>query len=399
MNKNQINIPQIKINAEHQRQLWLNFSPSILVGIIILYLCVIYLGFNANNKANSENSFSHFLFVFGNIAYVISNLFLIQLIRRSIKSDIDSKVWDQLRMSALSAWQMTWTRIFTAPLLAWISILISICLISIGINNVDLFGYSFSALLIWIIYLSFSISIACIFLLNQLQFTRSNQEWNGSTIQVVLLFIIIYQLLLYTLSLFPEELLQRNTPNSSNIIWTILLSSIVMVTFLGLGLWKSMENKLYLKSSNAYWLIAQILLPILMWICLLPLQFNAALLLYLMISYYSISILISVSTQSHEFANLKLNLQKSNLKHTQNIFQSHPSWFFLVPMTIVLFIAYIILNPEMATKASVLGLYIIAFIAINFCSIQMSRRYNAVTMALVWFIILYYLSTIFSVFI
>ena len=133
MNPQPIKVPKIRINAEHQRLLWLNFSPALIFGVMTLYAFFIFWGYNSNNFRANPSQFFNYLFIVGNIAYIISNFVLIILIKRSISSDIKSHVWDQLRMSSLSAWQMTWTRLITAPVLAWISILVSTTLISIGI--------------------------------------------------------------------------------------------------------------------------------------------------------------------------------------------------------------------------------------------------------------------------
>ena len=133
MNQPPIKVPKIRINAEHQRLLWLNFSPALIFGVMTLYAFFIFWGYNSDSFKADSSQFFNYLFVVGNITYLISNFALIILLKRSISNDIKSYVWDQLRMSSLSAWQMTWTRLLTAPILAWISILISTTLISISL--------------------------------------------------------------------------------------------------------------------------------------------------------------------------------------------------------------------------------------------------------------------------
>ena len=40
--------------------------------------------------------------------------------RKEFKQDISSNAFDQLRMSSLSAWQMAYSRVLAAPILAWV---------------------------------------------------------------------------------------------------------------------------------------------------------------------------------------------------------------------------------------------------------------------------------------
>ena len=69
------------------------------------------------------------------------------LIERSLKQDIASNTFDQLRMSALSPWQMAYSRILVAPIMSWIAFAIGwlITLVYLAVakeNFVSIEGFS-----------------------------------------------------------------------------------------------------------------------------------------------------------------------------------------------------------------------------------------------------------------
>ena len=145
-------VPRITINAEHQRLMWLNFSPTLIVCLFLLYGFLGLIGINFDSDLEVLPDLLYHLNSVGKAGYFLSIIALVFLLRNSIQADIESQFWDQLRMSSLSAWQMTWTRIFTAPILAWISILISSLILSITnrlLYNTD--SIFFSGLSIWLL--------------------------------------------------------------------------------------------------------------------------------------------------------------------------------------------------------------------------------------------------------
>ena len=112
MNTPNIKTPKIWVNAEFQRLLWLNLSWGMIAGVAIIYALFAFA------KDEYRDWYYHLLAV-GAMGLVFSAITGFALIERSLKNDIAANAFDQLRMSALSPWQMAYSRIIAAPTVAW----------------------------------------------------------------------------------------------------------------------------------------------------------------------------------------------------------------------------------------------------------------------------------------
>lgn len=262
-----IKIPKIYFNAEFQRLMWLNFSLPLLCVIIF---CYVFFGYNAVHEYDGV----HFenLQKVAWVGFWISNCALAIMLQRSFKQDISSQFWDQLRMSTLTSWQLSWTRLFITPILAWVSIIICMLLMYLGTiwhspDNYSMLSDELEAYIIpfTLMLPMFSICFGSLFIINELQFKRSQYEWNGSYFQLVLLAIIGGLFLSNILEKFSynsklEVLIFFNGHQDLN-IWHIF-SYAVLATVIALFLLnKSMSYKLHLKSTNIYWLIIALSFP------------------------------------------------------------------------------------------------------------------------------------------
>lgn len=404
---NSIKVPKIKINAEHQRQIWLNFSSGILVVIILFYLGFSYFGYDAQSYSTDPVAYFRYLTFFSHIAFFVSLIFLVQLLRRSMKNDIESKIWDQLRMSSLSAWQMTWTRLFSAPLLAWISILISSLIASYSIFQDNLINHETadSFLGLWLTYVISSLALASFALINLLQFNRPQNEWQSSTLQIILLALICY---FYPTFLFSTGIgfhLIANTENPLsfspvNLIFpndyflnnnTLIL---IVMLYLMVGAWRSMAFKLHLKSSNLYWLIASLALPIVMWLAYMSTTLrNFNILLFITI-FYGILIFISVSTQNSKWSVLKRGFHELKLTHFKKCIEILPIWCFILPIYILILLALCISNFDLLFYVLINLIVIFTYIALVLFATQFSKRYNPITVAMLCFLLLRVLTSL-----
>ncbi|SDY14096.1 hypothetical protein [Acinetobacter kyonggiensis] len=400
MNQPPIKVPKIRINAEHQRLLWLNFSPALIFGIMTLYAFFIFWGYNSDNFRANPSQFFNYLFIVGNIAYIISNFVLIILIKRSISSDIKSHVWDQLRMSSLSAWQMTWTRLITAPVLAWISILVSTTLISIGIIYGDSrFSDFFSSpLLQWSLYILHSWMIASIFLINYLQFNRSQSEWQGSLLHCILLYLVINTFIVGNMLHLGKQLLSLIDSDAGLISLNsnpLLGLFIIFAIYISLGVWQSSAYKLHLKSSNLYWFISTLLLPIILWTYQSLWFVNVQSLLFYMTLIYGIAIIFSLSIQDNRISTLKYAFKLIQQKHWQQAIKILPIWMPLFSIYLLLLIPYGLMTAKVTGHYIDSLIFLICYGLIILVTIKISKHYNAITLALVWFLILKFIFTIF----
>ena len=133
---NRIKPPKIMVNAEFQRLLWLNLNWGMVAGIFILYRL-----FAITKREGSEWS-DHLIMVSG-FGLALSALAGYILIERSFKQDISSNTFDQLRMSSLSPWQMAYSRVLAAPVLAWVGFVIGWLILSLGVYLIMLKLFSY----------------------------------------------------------------------------------------------------------------------------------------------------------------------------------------------------------------------------------------------------------------
>ena len=92
---NSVKIPKIRINAECQRLLWLNLNIGLIAGALLI---------NALFYAAVEDQ-RNYRFV-ATIGIIVSALIGSVLLERSMRQDFRNNLFDQLRMSSLSPWQM-----------------------------------------------------------------------------------------------------------------------------------------------------------------------------------------------------------------------------------------------------------------------------------------------------
>ena len=122
MNTPHIKPPKIWVNAEFQRLLWLNLSWGMIAGVAIIYALFAF-------AKDEYRAWHNHLASIGGIGLMLSAIAGFVLVERSLKNDIAANAFDQLRMSALSPWQMTYSRIIAAPTVAWAGFVIGYLLL------------------------------------------------------------------------------------------------------------------------------------------------------------------------------------------------------------------------------------------------------------------------------
>lgn len=254
MNKN-IKLPKIYINAEFQRLWWTNVSMGLLCGVALVYVLFIA----AKDKYSSLSSH---LAVVGGMGMSISALVAYVLLERSLKQDIESNAFDQLRMSSLSPWQMVYSRILVAPLLAWVifilgwlSMLYSVWL---SHNYVD---ENVIAILISLPFIAWA--FACMVLTNALQFGRGLRQWSGSFVQLVLAYLISIIFVNYVshgIIAYAHFDLSKH-----NLVFYYLTSALLLVIFACIAVHTAMAQRLYLKAGHIVFLGLSLSSPIMFW--------------------------------------------------------------------------------------------------------------------------------------
>lgn len=107
----------MSMNPEFQRQLWLNWRPSLIawsLGLGALALAVPMATASASNRL-------HFVALTAiGLMWVASAFYGSMLAARSLSEEANQNTWDWQRLSALSPWQMAWGKLLGATAPAWL---------------------------------------------------------------------------------------------------------------------------------------------------------------------------------------------------------------------------------------------------------------------------------------
>ena len=365
---NKLNIPKIRVNAEFQRLMWLNMSWGMIAGIIILYSLFVFA------NANSENLVEYIASV-GAFGAFISNIALYLQIERSLRQDVSSNAFDQLRMSSLSPWQMAWARIVVAPLTGWVIFLVGWILIGLTMSH---FNHEDSdAFIMWLTMPLYSWALACMILVNALQFKRGNDQWEGSLLQILLLFVVMVMFVTGMLS--AAEDLSYLSEGVSNTVSPII-ASIVSVVLCSVAARAAMAERLHLRSSRLTFIVLGLLTPLPL--ALISFVSNYQQALYICaVAYGGISILSLITQKQTAFSSVGEFVRARNRKSKWAI-ASLPAWMILFPLGLI---CAALVSAEMVwSYITPFFLLMLLVFSIN----QMKWRYNNITIALLIYLLL-----------
>ena len=143
-------------NPELYRNFWLEFSQGRLIFAVVVLASLLF--FLINLPMKSEPMIYHTYTV---LFFLISGFWGIRRASASLSDEISEGTWDAQRMSAISAWQMSWGKLFGATSYTW---LVGMTCLSIAVIAlfVDVQGGRD-----WLTALVELITIALIFLIGQ----------------------------------------------------------------------------------------------------------------------------------------------------------------------------------------------------------------------------------------
>ena len=363
---NKLNIPKIRVNAEFQRLMWLNMSWGMIAGIIILYSLFVFA------NANSENLVEYIASV-GAFGTGISNIALYLQIERSLRQDVSSNAFDQLRMSSLSPWQMAWARIVVAPLTGWVIFLVGWILLGLTMSHFN--HEDNDVFIMWLTMPLYSWALACMILVNALQFKRGNDQWEGSLLQILLLFVVMVMFLTGMLSAAEDlSYLGGGVSNTASPI----IASIISVVLCSVDARAAMAERLHLRSSRLTFIVLGLLTPL----ASISLVSNYQQALYICaVAYGGISILSLITQKQTTFSSVGEFVRTRNRKSKWAI-ASLPAWMILFPLGLIC---------AVLVSADLVWSYITPFfllILLVFSINQMKWRYNNITIALLIYLLL-----------
>ena len=363
------------MNAEFQRLLWLNLNWGLVASVILVFGLFIAMRTDSVRLVDYLVGLSGFGLSFAALACLI-------LISRSLKRDISSNMFDQLRMSSLSPWQMAYSRLIAAPVLGWVVFACSwLCLIAaymIGApkNDLTMMMLAMLPLSVW--------TLLCLFLTNSLQFKRGLQQWSGNGTQIVLLIInaaIMQPHLLGALSDIREKFDSADFTNSFvNFMMTpssvveAAFSSIWPAILMSIAVNAAMAQRLHLRPSKHIFLLCSLLLPFTYASQMLTMPWPLTC-LQLAFSYASTAAL-SILCQDNRPSTFQTGLQALSQGDFRRAFNHLPSWIFLLPLALV-FSSLISTILAITLLVNLLVLWCVVTVC---CSKQL--RFNSITIAL-----------------
>lgn len=377
-------IPTMRGNPERQRLQWLYVSGGLLALVIGLYVLSIWSIWSMK-KLETWHSFSENIADVGFVGYLLSCFALEILMSRSFKDDIQSRFWDQLRMSSLSAWQMTWPRLWIAPMVAWLGIIIGLgCVLLGGTHSIFLL----------ISLALFAVILASWLLINNLQMQRHKTEWHGAVVQV---FFLIILLALWwnqrVFSGFPDNEIQAahamgivseafyNSATIRDKVNWWFCGLIAIVTILSVvSAWRMMAYRLHLRPINCYWLCCGLALP---WI----LNFYTAIyfiapqvilnmgVFKVCLAIYGTIALISLTVQNSRWHELQKGWQLCRAGQYLKAIETVPLWVIFLPLTSLLIVLY-------SSMYLYLLLYLWIYAICVWLTTRFSKRFSVPTIAM-----------------
>ena len=371
MNTPNIKTPKIWVNAEFQRLLWLNLSWGMIAGVAIIYALFAFA------KGEYRDWHDHLANI-GGIGLMLSAIAGFVLVERSLKNDIAANAFDQLRMSALSPWQMAYSRIIAAPTVAWTGFFIGWffigCAYFFGNNR----GTTPAESVCFLLTMPFAAwTFACAVLANALQFGRGNRQYSGAVIQLILAFVVWSVFMSDSVdalrAVFPYDLESQQYTNPYYSIddmstpFALLISSVITALLASLAVRAIMAWKLHLQSPRFTLLLLAVASPVVYFWAMA----DKEALLFLLAQHYALLGFLSLVTQD----NRHFGKWKS--------WRELPVWLVAFPLAML---ASALLGGG-ALLAPFIQILLFAVIAL-LCSNILSLRYNAVTLALSVFLLL-----------
>ncbi|GAA8963697.1 hypothetical protein HpSP79_01060 [Helicobacter pylori] len=378
--KSSVRIPKIFVNAEFQRLLWLNLNWGLVASVILVF--GLFIAMRTDSVRLAE-----YLAILGSSGLLFAILACMILISRSLKRDISSNMFDQLRMSSLSPWQTAYSRLIAAPVLGWVvfacswlcliaAYMIAAYMIALPKNDLTMMMLAMLPLSVW--------TLLCLFLTNSLQFKRGLQQWSGNGTQIVLLIInaaIMQPHLLGALSDIREKFDSADFTNSFvNFMMTpssvveAAFSSIWPAILMSIAVNAAMAQRLHLRPSKHIFLLCSLLLPFTYAGQMLTMPWPLTC-LQLAFSYASTATL-SILCQDNRPSTFQTGLQALSQGDFRRAFNHLPSWIFLLPLALV-FSSLISTILAITLLVNLLVLWCVVTVC---CSKQL--RFNSITIAL-----------------
>jgi len=381
---NSVKIPKIRINAECQRLLWLNLNIGLIAGALLI---------NALFYAAVEDQ-RNYRFV-ATIGIIVSALIGSVLLERSMRQDFRNNLFDQLRMSSLSPWQMAYSRVLAAPVLAWVIFAVNWLALVVLSGGEDTFSrWDCMALppLAW--------ATACALLANAVQHNRAHTQWSGALVQLVLLYMAVHVFMMdvgWLYAYFIKAISSHTVLGERN--WSgswlhFASNSVLLAVFASIGLNAAMAQRMHLRPAGRVFTLLALASPLLVWQILFILPATAAVVLS---QCWGICAILSFAMQDNtpeRFKRIPAAFKSGSLK---NIADALPAWVVLLPLSFIAAVAALGMDSASTVTLMLPGY---GWLAVFGAAMLLAPRirigsYNRITTALAAYLLLRWLVGLF----
>ncbi len=233
----------MNINPEFRRNLWLELTPSRLVGMPLVLGIFFFLAYTMDDKQYGASVASTALILFGLLAF----LWGIRLASETLISEIRDHTWDSQRMSVIGPWSMTWGKLLGSTIYPWYGALI--CLLVYLTSQPSL---GLSLLETTVLLVGSGLLGQAVGLLSSLQAIRKNQRYGRFQTTI---FLVLGAGCSLSLLNWPFE-------KASEIFWFdqsysdeqfVLASLVVFLAWAVFGIYRLLRAELQLKSQPWAW--------------------------------------------------------------------------------------------------------------------------------------------------
>lgn len=233
----------MNINPEFRRNLWLELTPSRLVGMPLVLGVFFFLAYTMDDKQYGASVASTALTLFGLLAF----LWGVRLASETLISELRDHTWDSQRMSVIGPWSMTWGKLLGSTIYPWYGALICLLVYLTSQPSLGLSLIETAVLLVGSGLLGQAVG-----LLSSLQAIRKNQRYGRLQTTIFLVLGISCSLSLLN---WPFE-------KASGVLWYnqfyrdeqfVLVSLVVFLAWTVFGIYRLLRTELQLKSQPWAW--------------------------------------------------------------------------------------------------------------------------------------------------
>jgi hypothetical protein len=233
----------MNINPEFRRNLWLELTPSRLVGMPLVLGIFFFLAYSMDDNQYGASVAGAALTLFGLLAF----LWGVRLASETLITEIRDHTWDSQRMSVIGPWSMTWGKLLGSTIYPWYGALICLFVYLTSQPSLGLSLVETAVLMVGSGLLGQAVGF-----LSSLQAVRKNQRYGRFQTTI---FLVIGASCSLSLLNWPFDkaagVLWYNQPYRDEQF--VLVSLLVFLAWALFGIYRLLRAELQLKSQPWVW--------------------------------------------------------------------------------------------------------------------------------------------------